>query len=75
MRHMKHKSCAMIFLGLILITNEYYLRINWWYLFGGLLVLTGIKHMFLCKGHGKECCKGDDEECYKAPEKKSKKKK
>ncbi len=67
MGHMKHKSCAMILLGLILIGNEYYFRINWWYLFGALLIINGVKHMFLCKGHDGECCT--------QPEKKEHKKK
>ena len=47
------KAMKMVFLGALLIANEYYFGWNWWYLFGGLFVFKGLMVLAI---KGKCCC-------------------
>lgn len=47
------KAMKMVVLGALVIANEYYLKWNWWYLLGGLLVFKGLMVMAF---KGKCCC-------------------
>ena len=47
------KGIKMVVLGAIIVANEYYLKFNWWYLFGGLIALKGL---MIALFHGKCAC-------------------
>ncbi len=52
----------MIVLGIILAANEYYFKLNWYYLIAGLLVLKGLMIMIM-----KGCCCKKDTCCTEEP--------
>ncbi|MBS3164224.1 hypothetical protein J4439_02225 [Candidatus Woesearchaeota archaeon] len=57
------KGSVLLAVGALVIANEYALDINWWYLFGGLLVLKGLL-LLVCGGKcgcHKDCCQEPEE--------------